>query len=82
MFLSGLAHITLPNATGEAWVSGGKYGLIYASDIADVSDGGHITVYPSDEITVALQIPTSGIPEHIVVHDGPCRQNESQLSTN
>lgn len=29
-FLSGLIHITLPNSTDDAWVVGGKYGLIFA----------------------------------------------------
>jgi fatty acid/phospholipid biosynthesis enzyme len=41
IFLSGLAHITLPNSTAEAWVSGGKTGAILALDTADVSALGH-----------------------------------------
>ena len=37
VFLSGLIHLTLPNSTQEAWVVGGKYGLIFAGDTADKS---------------------------------------------
>ena len=53
-FLSGLAHVTLPNSTGEAWITGGKYGLIVAAD-RDATDG-HFTRYPSAEDTIALQV--------------------------
>lgn len=73
-FLSGLAHITLPNATGEAWVQGGKYGLIVVVDNAAASKYGHVTTYPSDADTVALQVPfLNGVtPNHTVLHPGPC----------
>jgi len=53
-FLSGLVHVTLPNSTGEAWITGGKYGLIVAAD-RDATDG-HFTRYPSAEDTIALQV--------------------------
>jgi hypothetical protein len=77
-FLSGLAHITLPNAAEEVWVQGGKYGLIIAVDNAVVSEYGHITTYPSDADTVALQVPFSSgvIPNHMALHQGPCRWPE------
>ncbi|KAI0050476.1 hypothetical protein FA95DRAFT_1581180 [Auriscalpium vulgare] len=73
-FVSGLAHVTLPNSTAEAWVVGGPHGLIVATDTAAVSTYGHISVYPSFEETRTLQIPTAGgaIPGHTVLHDGPC----------
>jgi hypothetical protein len=73
-FLSGLVHVTLPNATGEAWVQGGKYGLIIAADNAAVSKYGHITTYPGDADTVVLQVPFKGgvLPNHTVLHPGPC----------
>ena len=73
-FLSGLAHVTLPNATGEVWIQGGKYGLLIAVDNATVSKYGHITTYPSDADTVTLQVPfASGVaPNHTVLHEGPC----------
>jgi hypothetical protein len=79
-FLSGLAHITLPNSTVEAYVPGGKNGLIFAADTAAVSTkGGHSTNYPSDSETIALQIPTGGtIPQHNVLYSGPCKQAELQ----
>lgn len=76
VFLSGLAHITLPEASlpitnssslnstqtfaTEAWVVGGIYGTILALDVANASALGHNTAYPSGEETRALQIPTAG----------------------
>ncbi|EPQ55764.1 hypothetical protein GLOTRDRAFT_121223 [Gloeophyllum trabeum ATCC 11539] len=74
VFLSGLAHITLPNSTQEAWVQGGRNGMIFAADTADVSLLGHSTAYPSGDQTVAMQIPTEGglVPNHTVLHSGPC----------
>jgi hypothetical protein len=78
VFLSGLAHITLPNSTAEAWVQGGKYGMIIAADSAEYSTYGHITSYPSDADTVALQIPFEGgyYPTHSLLYEGPCRWSE------
>ncbi|KAI5927750.1 hypothetical protein F4810DRAFT_279701 [Camillea tinctor] len=77
-FVSGLIHLSLPNATAEAWVHGGKYGLIYADDTADISAWGHITRYPGNDETVALAIPVKdGVnPKHTVLHDGPCTMGE------
>lgn len=77
-FASGLAHITLPNTTitptTEAWIQGGKYGLILAADTPNVSRYGHITMYPSDADTVAMQVPFADgkVPDHEVLHEGPC----------
>lgn len=78
VFLSGLAHLTLPNSTTEAWVEGGKNGAILALDTADVSALGHYTTYPSQEQTTALQIPLGerGVPGHRVLHEGPCQGEE------
>jgi hypothetical protein len=78
-FLSGLAHITLPNSTVDAYVLGGKNGFIFAADTAAVSAIGHSTNYPSNFETVALQIPTGGtIPQHNVLYSGPCKPTELQ----
>ncbi|CAG8383892.1 unnamed protein product [Penicillium salamii] len=78
VFLSGLAHITLPNSTTEARVEGGKNGAILALDTADVSALGHYTTYPSEERTVALEIPLpkGEVPGHRVLHTGPCQGEE------
>ncbi|KAI0058787.1 hypothetical protein BV25DRAFT_1871883 [Artomyces pyxidatus] len=78
VFLSGLAQITLPNSTAEAWVVGGEQGLILATDIPALSTFGHITTYPSFVETRALQIPTEdgAIPPHTVLHSGPCVYSE------
>lgn len=78
IFISGLAHVTLPNGTDEAWVHGGKYGILIAADTASVSNYGHITTYPNAEDTIALQIPFADgkIPAHTVLHSGPCACSE------
>ena len=79
IFLSGLAHITLPNSTDEAYVYGGENGLIFAADTSDVSTLGHATNYPSKEETRAIQVPTGGtIPSHNVLYNGPCCGKELQ----
>jgi len=76
-FLSGLAHITLPNSTAEAFVTGGANGLIFAADTAARSTFGHSTNYPGNSETRVLQIPTGGgIPNHNVLHSGPCKNSE------
>lgn len=80
VFLSGLAHITLPeDNTTSAYVSGGQFGLIFASDTANVSSTGHSTSYPGITETVALQIPTldGEIPSHSILHTGPCIANDT-----
>ncbi|PYH45231.1 uncharacterized protein BP01DRAFT_296601 [Aspergillus saccharolyticus JOP 1030-1] len=77
IFLSGLAHITLPYSDDEAWVSGGKNGAILALDTKEVSAEGHATTYPSGEMTVALEVPLSQVPEHRVLHSGACRVGET-----
>ena len=76
VFLSGKAHVTLPDSKDEATVFGGENGLIIAADTADLSKEGHITTYPGDTPTVALQIPFKDgkLPEHRVLHSGPCTE--------
>ncbi|KAI0064229.1 hypothetical protein BV25DRAFT_1914449 [Artomyces pyxidatus] len=45
-FMSGLAHVTLPNSTADAWIAGGEQGLILAVDTASVSTYGHNALSP------------------------------------
>ncbi|KAK3934377.1 hypothetical protein QBC46DRAFT_399972 [Diplogelasinospora grovesii] len=73
-FNTGLIHITLPNSTDEAWVQGGKYGLIIAADTADKSTHGHRTQYPSDADTIALQVPLKAGErfDYTLLHQGAC----------
>ncbi|KAF2023705.1 hypothetical protein EK21DRAFT_80253 [Setomelanomma holmii] len=71
-FLSGIAHVTLPqDNTADIWIVGGKGGLLFATDTTGV---GHITTYPSDQETVALVAPFAGgvIPSFEVQNEGPC----------
>lgn len=75
--MSGLIHLTLPTSTDEAWIQGGKYGLIVAADTANVSTHGHHTQYPGNEATIALQVPfaSTGL-NHSVLHRGGCEYEE------
>jgi hypothetical protein len=71
-FLSGLAHITLPqDPTKDLWIVGGKGGLLFAVDTQGL---GHLTTYPSDRETVAIAVPfqDGAVPEYEVVKDGAC----------
>lgn len=79
-FLTGVAHVLLPNSTEDVFVIGGAKGLIFAADLASISDIGHITRYPSDEPTRVLQIPTEDgvVPKHEVLHYGACTSEELQ----
>ncbi|KAL2818692.1 hypothetical protein BJX63DRAFT_383783 [Aspergillus granulosus] len=72
VLLSGMAHVRLPDGTGEAWVMEGVNGLLVAVD--DAGEG-HYTDYPSDKTAVALQIPFENgiIPSHTVAHSGACK---------
>ncbi|KAL8900632.1 MAG: hypothetical protein Q9207_005603 [Kuettlingeria erythrocarpa] len=73
-FTSGEAIISVPGSKEVAYIRGGKDGLIFVADTAKVSVQGHLTQYPGDKETTALQIPTAGglIPPHKVLHSGPC----------
>ncbi|KAI1481656.1 hypothetical protein F4774DRAFT_17580 [Daldinia eschscholtzii] len=76
--ISGILHLTLPNATDEVIVYGGRYGLIYIDDTADISVWGHRTTYPGYDDTILLMMPVrDGInPPHTVLYDGPCKVEE------
>ncbi|KAL7629394.1 hypothetical protein AAE478_000914 [Parahypoxylon ruwenzoriense] len=77
--LTGVVHVTLPNATDDAFLYGGKYGLLYADDTPDISEWGHVTSYPSGDQVIVLSIPVKDNvnPEHTVLHDGPCTVEET-----
>ncbi|KAF2728010.1 hypothetical protein EJ04DRAFT_504788 [Polyplosphaeria fusca] len=71
-YVSGLAYITFPgDDTSSAFFVGGIGGLLFA---ADTTGTGHITRYPSDEITVAITAPFEDgkIPGHVVLGSGAC----------
>jgi hypothetical protein len=81
--LSGLIHFKIPNSTlepslSEAWIQGGRNGLIIAADISPRSQYGHFAEFPSDAATVLVQVPTvnGGIPDHDILHTGPCGWEE------
>ncbi|GJE88827.1 hypothetical protein PsYK624_049140 [Phanerochaete sordida] len=75
VFLSGVAHVTLPHGTDDAFVLGGDNGIIIA---VDTTGTGHNTSYPSNQQTRALQIPFTGgiIPPHVVVGEGACTSDQ------
>jgi hypothetical protein len=73
VFLSGLAHVTLPGSNVDAFIRGGANGLIFAADTMERGTKGHNTTYPSKQETRVLQIPTGGgVPNHNVLYSGPC----------
>jgi len=71
--------VIVPNTTAspttEAWIQGGKYGLLIAGDTADISKHGHITTYSADTGTVEVQIPFKAgeVPKRTVLYPGSCR---------
>ena len=77
-FTSGLAVVSLPDSGESVTVVGGKYGLIIAADIASVSKKGHITRYPSNSTTIALQIrmKDNTPPKYSILHSGACKKKE------
>lgn len=70
----------MPNSTAQAWINGGENGLIIAADVAGVSLAGHITSNPTDEIVIALEIPTEGgiVPSYSLLHNGTCTEHEQR----
>ncbi|KAJ4983627.1 small secreted protein [Stagonosporopsis vannaccii] len=76
-FLSGLAHVTLPNdTTQDLWLVGGPGGLVFATD---TTGPGHITTYPSDQQTVGIVAPFEGarVPGYEVLREGGCEGEQS-----
>lgn len=71
-FITGLAHITLPHGSDEAWINGGKYGLLWAGDTRNVSKSGHSTFYHEESVTLALMMPGGKEPKHMTVREGAC----------
>jgi hypothetical protein len=81
-FLSGEAHVTFPEGTDEVYIKGGANEVIIAVDVAGLSQQGHITTYPSNDITAVLQAPLANgqLPPHKVLHSGPCKPCEVTLA--
>lgn len=76
-FLSGVAHVTLPeDPQQDLWIVGGVGGLLFATD---TTGSGHITTYPSDQQTVAIAAPFEGgiVPGYEVVREGSCEGVQS-----
>lgn len=74
--ISGLAHIQIHNSTSEAWIIGGRYGLVFAGDTNTTN--GHSYTFPSGDDTVILNMPTANgqVPAHQVLHAGQCLPSE------
>lgn len=73
VLLSGIAHVTLPSKPDDEglWIMQSANSVIVA---VDTEGPGHVTEYPADVESVALQIPFEGgrIPEYEVLHEGVC----------
>ncbi|KAF2135198.1 uncharacterized protein K452DRAFT_239817 [Aplosporella prunicola CBS 121167] len=78
IYASGLAHITLPFSDDEAWILGGKNGLLI---VADPIGTGHHTTYPTDETTVTFALPilNDELPAYEVLSKGPCFYHGTQV---
>ncbi|KAK6205839.1 Chitin synthase, class 3 [Pestalotiopsis sp. IQ-011] len=72
IFITGLAHVTLPRSSDQAWISGGKYGLLWAGDLAGASGQGHRTFYHEQTVGLILPARHGREPEHSVVRQGAC----------
>jgi len=70
---SSTANSTNPTPV-EAWIQGGRYGLLIAADTAEVSALGHYAEFPGDAPTVLVQTPFANneIPAHTVLYERPC----------
>ena len=77
-FVTGCAHITVDATHQEAWIWGGRYGMLWAGDPVHLSKHGHSTEYPcSDEsITLAMMSPYGIEPEHKIIREGQCLQED------
>lgn len=80
VLIGGIGVITLPdNSSTTFTTNGGEFGLLFATDTADVSEEGHGGIFPGPTETIFLQIPTKNneIPKHRVLkEDEPCTVNE------
>lgn len=79
VLLKGMAEIGLAHDKSQSfYISGGEFGLMFASDTADVSSRGHTSKFLGTEQVVYLQIPTrnNAIPEHKRLHMGACKAEE------
>ncbi|KAI1081356.1 hypothetical protein F5B20DRAFT_61659 [Whalleya microplaca] len=81
VLLSGSAHVTLPDGAADLWIRAGTNGFMIAADT--VGDG-HYTEYPSDEPSVALQIPflNGMLPRHRVAKDAVCETPATLINMN
>ncbi|KAI0008110.1 hypothetical protein F4779DRAFT_467220 [Xylariaceae sp. FL0662B] len=79
VLLSGSAHVTLPDGKADLWIRAGTNGLMVATDTIGQ---GHYTEYPSDELSVALQIPflNGVLPEHLVANRGVCEPSTAAVN--
>lgn len=79
-FLSGNAHVSLPHVEDEGvWLVAGVSGLIVA---ADTTGEGHVTRYPTDQVTTALAMPflDGVVPPHELVGKGKCEASDGYES--
>lgn len=72
VLISGLACVIAPNSTEHLWISQHENQVVVANDMAGA---GHVTKYPLNEPSIALQLPfkRGKVPDYRVLHSGPCR---------
>ncbi|KAJ0109946.1 hypothetical protein J7T55_014748 [Diaporthe amygdali] len=80
VIVGGLGVITLPDNSSTTFTTdGGEFGLLFATDTADLTEQGHGSFFPGPTESITLQIPTKNneIPKHRVLSaNKPCTANE------
>ncbi|KAG8163183.1 hypothetical protein KVR01_007661 [Diaporthe batatas] len=80
VLVGGLGVITLPdNSSTTLTTAGGEFGVLFATDTADLTEEGHGGFFPGPTESIVLQIPTKDnkIPKHrMLKHNEPCTVNE------
>lgn len=80
VIVGGLGVITLPDNSSTTFTTdGGEFGLLFATDTADLTEQGHGSFFPGPTESITLQIPTKNneIPKHRVLNaNKPCTANE------
>lgn len=73
LFTSGLINITLPHSSDFITLHHGRNAIIAA---VDTTGTGHISTYPSEEVTVVYQLPFKEdvAPEYEVLGEGACER--------
>jgi hypothetical protein len=79
VWIAGEGNFTLPYSDDYAEVKPNKNGVVIATDVTGT---GHRTNFPSDKWTesIELPLPFGELPEHTVLHEGVCVEDEVEYA--